>query len=57
MAHLGDPSKADSQMFISLADRPDLDGRYAVFAQVIDGEEVPARLQVGDTIVRMYVRE
>ena len=37
-------------------DRPDLNGKYTVFGQVIAGEDVPARLQTGDQIVKMYVR-
>ena len=57
MAHPGDPSKADSQIYVTLADRPDLDGRYTVFAHVIAGADVPSRLQRGDLITRMYVRE
>lgn len=57
MAHPGDPSKADSQIYVTLADRPDLDGRYAVFGHIIAGADVPARLQRGDLITRMYVRQ
>ena len=57
MAHFGDPSKADSQIYVTLTDRPDLDGRYTVFGHVIAGADVPARLQRGDLITRMYVRE
>jgi cyclophilin family peptidyl-prolyl cis-trans isomerase len=57
MAHPGDPAKADSQMYVTLADRPDLDGHYAVFGHLIAGADVPARLQRGDLILRMYVRE
>lgn len=57
MAHMGDPAKADSQIYITVASRPDLDGRYAVFGQVIGGDDVPARLQVGDVIAKMYVKE
>jgi peptidyl-prolyl cis-trans isomerase B (cyclophilin B) len=57
MAHQGDPSKADSQIYVTLTERPDLNGRYAVFGHVIAGAEVPARLQRGDLITRMYVRE
>jgi len=57
VAHMGDPAKADSQIYITLARRTDFDGRYAVFGQVADGDDVPGRLQVGDTIVRMYVKE
>ena len=56
MAHMGDPAKADSQIYVALEDRSDLDGRYAVFGQVIDGDDVPARLQVGDLITRVYLR-
>ncbi len=56
MAHMGDPAKADSQIYVTLEDRPDLDGRYAVFGQVIEGDDVPGMLQVGDLITRMYVR-
>ena len=57
VAHMGDPTKADSQIYVTLANRPDLDGRYVVFGQVIAGDDVPARLQVGDEITRMYVKQ
>jgi cyclophilin family peptidyl-prolyl cis-trans isomerase len=57
VAHPGDPAKADSQIYVTLADRPDLDGRYSVFGHIIAGADVPARLQRGDLITRMYVRE
>lgn len=57
MAHMGDPTKAESQIYITLASRPDLDGRYAVFGQVISGLDVPSLLEVGDDIVRIFVRE
>ncbi len=56
MAHQGEPAKADSQIYITLAPRQDLDGRYAVFGQVVEGADVPARLEIGDAITRMYVR-
>ena len=57
LAHMGEPAKGDSQSYVTLDRRVDLDGQYAVFAQVVDGAEVLARLQVGDEIRRMYVRE
>ena len=57
VAHMGDPAKADSQIYITLAPRPDLDGQYTVFAHVVEGEDVPATLQVGDEIRRVFVRE
>ena len=57
VSHMGNPAKADSQIYITLAPRPDLDGQYAVFAHVVEGEDVPALLQVGDEIRRAFVRE
>jgi len=57
MAHRGNPAKADSQLYVTLADRPDLDGQYAVIGRVTEGDDVPARLERGDQIIRMYVRE
>ena len=56
MAHPGVPSQADSQIYVTLADRHDLDGKYTVFGHLISGDDVPERLQVGDEIKRMYVR-
>jgi peptidyl-prolyl cis-trans isomerase B (cyclophilin B) len=57
VAHMGNPARADSQIYITLAPRPDLDGQYTVFGQVVEGEDVPAKLQVGDEITRVFVRE
>ena len=57
VAHLGDPAKADSQIYVTLADRPDLNGKYTVFGRIIAGADVPERVQKGDVITRMYVRE
>src|SRR5262249_49485873 len=57
MAHVGDPTQADSQIYVTLANRPDLDGRYVVFGQVISGADVPDQLEVGDVIVKVSVKE
>jgi len=57
LAHPGNPALADSQIFVTLADRPELNGRYTVFGRIIAGDEVPARLERGDLILRMSVRE
>jgi len=35
----------------------DLDGQQTVFGHVTEGDDVPARLERGDQIIRMYVRE
>lgn len=57
LAHAGEPAKADSQLYITLTARPELDGQYAVIGHVIEGQDVPARLQVGDQINRVSVRD
>jgi cyclophilin family peptidyl-prolyl cis-trans isomerase len=57
VAHDGDPTKADSQIYVTLADRPDLNGKYTVFGHVVAGNDVPEKIQKGDLITRMYVRE
>ena len=57
MAHLGNPALADSQIYVTLANRPDLNNRYTVFGHVVAGDDVPARLERGDLIRRMYVKE
>jgi peptidyl-prolyl cis-trans isomerase B (cyclophilin B) len=57
MAHPGNPALADSQLYVTLADRIDLNGRYAVVGHVTDGLDVLERIQRGDVISRMYVRD
>ena len=57
LAHPGVPAKGDSQIFVTLADRPELNGRYTVFGRLTSGDDVPARLGRGDLIRRMYVKE
>ena len=57
LAHMGEPAQADSQLYVLLEARPELDGQYAVIGQVVEGEDVPARLQVSDEIRRVYMRE
>jgi peptidylprolyl isomerase len=57
MAHPGNPARADSQIYVTLADRPDLNGRYTVFGHVIAGDDVLPRLERGDAIRKMSVKE
>jgi cyclophilin family peptidyl-prolyl cis-trans isomerase len=57
MAHPGSPAAADSQIYVTLAKRADLDGYYTVFGRVIAGADVPATMERGDVITRMYVKE
>ena len=56
MAHPGNPVLADSQIYVTLADRPDLNGKYTVFGRVIAGDDILPRLERGDSVVRMYLR-
>ncbi len=57
MAHAGYPALADSQMYVTLANRPDLNGKYTVFGHIVSGNDVPEKIQKGDVIVKMYVKE
>ena len=56
MAHPGNASQADAQFYVALAAVPRLNGKYAVFGRVIEGHDVPARLQVADVIKKVSVR-
>ena len=51
-----DPKQADSHFYITLANRPDLDGRYTVFGRVITGMDVADRLERGDRLKRASVK-
>jgi cyclophilin family peptidyl-prolyl cis-trans isomerase len=62
MAYAGDPNlknaaTADSQFFVTLAPRPELNGKYAVFGQVTTGLDVLSKIQVGDVIRKVTVKE
>ena len=57
IAHPGNPALADSQIYVALADRPELNRSYAVFGHIVAGADVPARLERGDVITKMYVKE
>jgi cyclophilin family peptidyl-prolyl cis-trans isomerase len=57
MSHFGDPALADSQIYVTLANRDDLNGKYAVFGHIVSGGDVVDSLQQGDVINRMSVRE
>lgn len=53
MARDEDIHSNDSQFFICITDQPHLDGKYTLFGQVIQGEEVLDAIRQGDRIVRM----
>lgn len=57
MARSQDPDSASSQFYICLEDAKFLDGNYAVFGQVIEGQDVVEKLEVGDKMVKVTVGE
>jgi cyclophilin family peptidyl-prolyl cis-trans isomerase len=46
-----DKNSADSQFYISLTTLPSLDGKYTVFAKVIEGISILNKIQRGDKIL------
>ena len=48
MARAQDPDSADSQFFIMLADEPQLDGKYTVWGQVVEGMDYVDGIKKGD---------
>lgn len=57
MAHTGSAKDADSQFYITLRAAPELDSKFAVFGQVIKGQEVVAKIQKSDVLKKASVRE
>ena len=49
MARAMDPNSAGSQFFIMVEDAPHLDGQYAAFGKLIEGQEVADEIVNGDT--------
>jgi peptidyl-prolyl cis-trans isomerase B (cyclophilin B) len=56
MAHSGDAAKAQGQFYITLAARPELNGKYSVFGKVIKGEDVVAKIVEADVLKKVYVK-
>jgi len=56
LANLNDPRTGDSQMYITMAPQPGLDGKFTVFGQVILGMAVVRQLAVNDIIRRVTVK-
>jgi cyclophilin family peptidyl-prolyl cis-trans isomerase len=55
LAHPGDARQADSQLYITMVPRPELDGDYAIIGQVTSGLDVVAQIEVGDRIESVTV--
>ena len=57
MAYAGtDPRGADSQFYIVLSPRPELDAKYTVFGRVISGMPVVDQLKKGDMLRKASVK-
>jgi cyclophilin family peptidyl-prolyl cis-trans isomerase len=46
-----------TQWFITHCPTPHLDGRYAIFAEVVSGMEVVQRMEVGDQITGIEINQ
>jgi cyclophilin family peptidyl-prolyl cis-trans isomerase len=57
LAHSGNPSNADSQLFIVKSASPHLDGKHVIVGQVVSGMDVVDKLQVADLLRQVVVTE
>jgi peptidylprolyl isomerase/peptidyl-prolyl cis-trans isomerase B (cyclophilin B) len=57
MARSPAPNSAGSQFYICLDALPQLDGKYTVFGQVIEGLEVVHKIKVGDKMDSISIEE
>ena len=57
LAHSGSAKDASSQFYIMLKPSPSLDGRFAIFGQVIKGLDVAGKIQKTDVLKKASVRE
>ena len=56
MARSADPNSASSQYYITLAKTPHLDGQYAVFGRVVEGQDVVLNLREGDKMEKVEIQ-
>ncbi len=57
MARSQDPNSASSQFYIVLEDANFLDTNYAVFGQVIGGQDVVEKIRKGDKMLKVTIGE
>ena len=56
VAHPGNPTRADSQMYITFGPQPELDPDFTVFGQVVSGIDVARQLEETDVIKSITVK-
>lgn len=56
MARSEDPNSAGSQFYIVKKDMPALDGKYAVFGQVVEGMAVVDKIKAGDKMIEVEMK-
>lgn len=56
MARSQEPNSASSQFYICLEDAKFLDKNYAVFGQVIEGQDVAQKIKKGDKIIKATIQ-
>ena len=57
MARSSDPDSASSQFYICLEDAKRLDNSYAIFGQVIEGQDVVGKITIGDKMLKVTIGE
>ena len=57
MARTPEPNSAGSQFYICLQASPQLDGKYAVFGQVVEGLEVVHQIRKGDVMETVTIEK
>ena len=57
MARSSDPDSASSQFYICLEDAKRLDNSYAIFGQVIEGQDVVEKITKGDKMLKVTIGE
>lgn len=57
MAKTPEPHSAGSQFYICLDKLKQLDGKYTIFGQVIEGMDVVKKIKIGDVINEIYIKE
>lgn len=57
MARSNDPNSASSQFYIVLEDAKFLDKSYAVFGQVLEGQDVVEKIAKGDKMLKVTIGE